>query len=87
MTLSNPQAEKEKNERPDQDLTSLSVPFIAHHDMNDQGDLGEETTRLLGKDIARTKKTKSKLKENVNQQKGEPFAKEMGWTRILVDQG
>ena len=28
--------------------------------MNDQGDFGEETTRLLGKDMTRIKKTKFK---------------------------
>ena len=60
---------------------------MAHHDMNDQGKLGEETTKFLGKDTSRTKKTKSKSKENVNQQKRDPFAKEMGRTRILMDQG
>ena len=55
--------------------------------MNDQGDLGEETTRFLGKDTSRTKREKSKSKENLNQQKSEPFAKKMVRTRILIDQG
>ena len=55
--------------------------------MNDQGDLGEETTKILRKDSASTKKTKSKSKENVNQQKRDRFAKEMGRTRILMDKG
>ncbi len=54
--------------------------------MNDQGDLGEETTRLLGKDTSRTKRQEPS-QQNVNQQKREPFAKEMGRTRILMDQG
>ena len=55
--------------------------------MNDQGDFREETTKVLGKDTSRTKKTKSKSKENVNQQKRDPFSKEMGRTRIMMDQG
>ena len=54
--------------------------------MNDQGDLGEETTRLLRKDISRTKRQNPSQK-NVNQQKRDPFAKEMGRMRILTDQG
>ena len=55
--------------------------------MNDQGDLGEETTRLLGKDTTRTKREKIKSKKNVNQQKRDHFSKEMGRTRILTGQG
>ena len=54
--------------------------------MNDQGDLGEETTRLLGKDTTRTKR-ENPNQQNVNQQIREPFSKEMGRTRILTDQG
>ena len=65
---------------------SLIVPFVANHDMNDQGDLREETTKVVGKDTSRTKKRKSKPK-NVNQQKRVPFDKEMGRTRILMNQG
>ena len=42
--------------------------------MNDQGDLGEETTRLRGKDTTRTKREKPN-QQNVNQQKRDPFAK------------
>ena len=55
--------------------------------MNDHGDLGEEITKFLGKDTSRTKREKTKSKENVNQQKREYIAKEMGRTRILIDQG
>ena len=55
--------------------------------MNDHDDLGEETTKFIGKDTSRTKREKSKSKDNVNQQKREPFSKEMGRTRILMNQG
>ena len=54
--------------------------------MNDHGDLEEETTRFLGKDTSRTKR-ENPSQQNVNQQKQDPFAKEMGRTRILLDQG
>ena len=54
--------------------------------MNDQGDLGEETTRLLGKDTTRTKR-ENPNQQNVNKKKQEPFAKEMGRIRILTGQG
>ena len=54
--------------------------------MNDCGDLGEEKTKFLGKDTSRTKRQKPN-QQNVNQQKREPFAKEMGRNRILMGQG
>ena len=59
---------KEKGEKTQSSPCSQIFPFAAHHDMNDQGDLGEETTRLLGKDTSRTKREKPS-QQNVNQQK------------------
>ena len=37
--------------------------------------------------ILQEPKEKNQVEENVNQQKRDPFAKEMGRTRILTDQG
>ena len=65
---------------------SQSAPFVAHHDMNDQGNLGEETTRLLGKDTARIQKRKSRPTK-CKSTKWDPIAKEMGRIRILMGQG
>ena len=47
--------EKEKWKTWSRPCTQI-VPFVAHHDMNDQGDLGEGITGLLGKETTRTKR-------------------------------
>ena len=85
MTLGNPQ-EKRENERPDQDLV-LKL-FHLQHTMiwMIKVTLGRKQLDFLEK-ILQEPKDKIQVEEDVNQQKRDPFAKEMGRTRILRDQG